>query len=107
MAHPIGRLLLAATACGACLCASVQAQTLDTVVIRAELENMEGLARSASEGIVSGERLRALPLLRPGVFQVSGHDVVLNGHRQRVSSKGELDPQVSKHIAPGGQVSLG
>jgi len=66
MAHPIGRLLLAATACGACLCASVQAQTLDTVVIRAELENMEGLARSASEGIVSGERLRALPLLRPG-----------------------------------------
>ena len=36
MAHPIGRLLLAATACGACLCASVQAQTLDTVVIRAE-----------------------------------------------------------------------
>ena len=66
MAHPIGRLLLAATACGACLCVSVQAQTLDTVVIRAELENMEGLARSASEGMVSGERLRALPLQRPG-----------------------------------------
>ena len=50
----------------ACLWAALQAQTLDTVLIRGELENMEGLARSASEGIVSGERLRALPLLRPG-----------------------------------------
>ena len=70
MAHPMHRLWLAASACGACLCASVQAQTptptLDTVEIRAELENMAGVARSASEGIVSGERLRALPLLRPG-----------------------------------------
>jgi hypothetical protein len=53
-------------AASASLCAGVQAQTLDTVLIRGELENMEGLARSASEGIVSGERLRALPLLRPG-----------------------------------------
>ncbi|MBV7414421.1 hypothetical protein [Aeromonas sp. sif2433] len=35
-----------------------------------------------------------LPLLRPGVFQVSGHDVVLNSHHQRVSSKGDLDPKV-------------
>ena len=68
MAHPMHRLWLAALACGACLCASVQAQTQtpDTVEIRAELENMAGVARSASEGIVAGERLRALPLLRPG-----------------------------------------
>ena len=44
----------------------VQAQGVDTVEVRAERENMTGIARSASEGIVSGERLRALPLLRPG-----------------------------------------
>lgn len=48
------------------LCVSVQAQDANTVEVRAELENLTGLARSASEGIVSGERLRAMPLLRPG-----------------------------------------
>ncbi len=66
MKGPFRRRWLAPWLCGAGLCASVQAQNPDTVVIRAELENMEGLARSASEGMVSGERLRALPLLRPG-----------------------------------------
>jgi hypothetical protein len=53
-------------AVSASLCAGVQAQGADTVEVRAERESMSGLARSASEGIVSGERLRALPLLRPG-----------------------------------------
>jgi len=63
------RQLLAHTLCAAAsasLCAGVQAQGADTVEVRAERENMTGIARAASEGIVSGERLRALPLLRPG-----------------------------------------
>lgn len=53
-------------AASASLCAEVQAQGADTVEVRAERENMTGIARAASQGIVSGERLRALPLLRPG-----------------------------------------
>lgn len=60
----LARVLWAAACVG--LCTPVQAQGADTVEVRAELENMTGLARSASEGIVSGERLRAMPLLRPG-----------------------------------------
>ena len=61
---PLVRLLWAAASVGLCTC--VQAQSADTVEVRAEQENMAGVARSASEGVISGERLRAMPLLRPG-----------------------------------------
>ena len=39
---------------------------LPTIEVRAEAENRAGLAEAASQGVVSGERLSALPLLRPG-----------------------------------------
>ena len=48
---------------------SVQAQTTDqsgTIEIRAKTENLMGSANSGSEGIVSGLRISALPILRPG-----------------------------------------
>jgi outer membrane receptor protein involved in Fe transport len=39
---------------------------LSTVEVRARAENLEAIAGSGSEGIVSSQRLAAVPLLRPG-----------------------------------------
>ncbi|NJD26135.1 MAG: TonB-dependent receptor [Betaproteobacteria bacterium] len=39
---------------------------LSAVEIRARAGNLEGLATAGSEGVVSGQRLEAVPLLRPG-----------------------------------------
>ena len=44
----------------------VQAESVPVVNIRARLEDLEGIAQAASEGVVSAERLAAVPLLRPG-----------------------------------------
>lgn len=38
---------------------------LSTVEVRSRVENREGIAAAASEGVVSGERLASVPLLRP------------------------------------------
>ena len=38
---------------------------LSTVEVRARAENLEGIASAASEGVVSSQRLLAVPLLRP------------------------------------------
>jgi outer membrane receptor protein involved in Fe transport len=38
---------------------------LSTVEVRAQAENLEGIAAAASEGVVSSQRLQAVPLLRP------------------------------------------
>lgn len=42
-----------------------QAPTLSTVEVRSQVENQEGVANAASEGVVSGARLASVPLLRP------------------------------------------
>ncbi len=39
---------------------------LSPVEIRARAENLEGIAASGSEGVVSSQRLSAVPVLRPG-----------------------------------------
>ncbi|WP_265946903.1 TonB-dependent receptor [Dechloromonas sp. A34] len=39
---------------------------LSTVEVRAQAENLEGIATAGSEGVVSSQRLAAVPLLRPG-----------------------------------------
>ncbi|RIX44155.1 MAG: TonB-dependent receptor [Rhodocyclales bacterium GT-UBC] len=39
---------------------------LSTVEVRAQAENLEGIAAAGSEGIVSSQRLAAIPILRPG-----------------------------------------
>ena len=54
---------LALTACAAL---ASDATELSVVEIRARAENLEGLAVSGSEGVVSSQRLQAVPLLRPG-----------------------------------------
>ena len=46
--------------------AAHEAAELSTIEVRAQAENLQGLARSGSEGIVSSQRLAAVPLLRPG-----------------------------------------
>ncbi|NDE05432.1 MAG: TonB-dependent receptor, partial [Flavobacteriia bacterium] len=55
--------------CFAFFLISSQAQTTEqsgTVEIRSKAENLTGIANSGSEGIVSGLRIAALPILRPG-----------------------------------------
>jgi len=39
---------------------------LSTVEVRAKAENIEGIAAAGSEGVVSSQRLSAMPILRPG-----------------------------------------
>ena len=43
-----------------------EAVELSTIEVRAQVENLEGIASSGSEGVVSGQRLAAVPLQRPG-----------------------------------------
>ncbi len=45
--------------------AAEEIATLSAVEVRARVENLEGLAVSGSEGVVSGQRLAAVPLQRP------------------------------------------
>ena len=45
---------------------AADAPELSAVEVRARAENLEGLAVSGSEGVVSSQRLQAVPLLRPG-----------------------------------------
>src|SRR5574343_509599 len=54
-------LLLATASVGA-----HQSTELSAVEVRARAENVEGIAASGSEGVVSSQRLGAVPLLRPG-----------------------------------------
>jgi outer membrane receptor protein involved in Fe transport len=42
-----------------------EAPTLSSVEVRSQVENQEGIASAASEGVVSGARLASVPLLRP------------------------------------------
>lgn len=39
---------------------------LSSVEVRAKIENLEGIASAGSEGIVSSQRISAIPILRPG-----------------------------------------
>jgi outer membrane receptor protein involved in Fe transport len=43
-----------------------EATVLSPIEVRAQTENLEGLAIAGSEGVVSGQRLAAVPLQRPG-----------------------------------------
>jgi hypothetical protein len=46
--------------------AAQDAPQLSAVEVRAQVENLEGLAMAGSEGVVSGQRLATVPLQRPG-----------------------------------------
>lgn len=46
--------------------AAHEASELSAVEVRAQAENLEGIATAASEGVVASQRLAAVPLLRPG-----------------------------------------
>ncbi len=46
--------------------AAQEGATLSVVEIRSQAENLEGVAAAGSEGVVSRQRLDAVPLLRPG-----------------------------------------
>jgi outer membrane receptor protein involved in Fe transport len=46
--------------------AAHEATELSAVEVRAKAENLEGIASSGSEGVVSSQRLAAVPILRPG-----------------------------------------
>ncbi|MFN4341329.1 MAG: TonB-dependent receptor [Azonexus sp.] len=54
-------LLLATVSVGA-----LESAELSAVEVRARAENLEGIAAAGSEGVVSSQRLAALPILRPG-----------------------------------------
>jgi len=43
-----------------------EATELSAVEVRAKSENLEGIATTGSEGVVSSQRLAAVPILRPG-----------------------------------------
>ncbi len=43
-----------------------ESSELSAVEVRARAENLEGIAGSGSEGVVSSQRLAAVPILRPG-----------------------------------------
>ena len=46
--------------------AAHESTELSTVEVRARAENLEGIAAAGSEGVVSSQRLSAVPILRPG-----------------------------------------
>ena len=54
-------LLLAVSGVGA-----HESTELSAVEVRAKAENLEGIAAAGSEGVVSSQRLAAVPILRPG-----------------------------------------
>ncbi len=59
----VGVLLAAAITAGA---VAQDQPMLSAVEIRSQTENLEGMAAAGSEGVVSRQRLAAVPLLRPG-----------------------------------------
>jgi len=61
------RLFLISYAASLCLNASAEEpKLLSSVEVRASSENLQGEAAAGSEGVVSSQRLQALPILRPG-----------------------------------------
>lgn len=59
-------LLLLSGALNISIALAQSSDTAGTIEIRSKAENLTGIANSGSEGIVSGLRIAALPLLRPG-----------------------------------------
>ncbi len=57
----VSYLLLAVSGVGA-----HESTELSAVEVRAKAENLEGIAAAGSEGVVSSQRLAAVPILRPG-----------------------------------------
>jgi len=51
-----------------------------TIEIRAKAENLTGIANSASEGIISGLRISALPILRPGEIMETVPGLIVTQH---------------------------
>jgi hypothetical protein len=51
-----------------------------TIEIRAKSENLTGVANSGSEGIVSGLRIAALPILRPGEIMEMVPGLIVTQH---------------------------
>jgi len=59
-------LLLLSGALNISIALAQSSDTAGTIEIRSKAENITGIANSGSEGIVSGLRIAALPILRPG-----------------------------------------
>ena len=59
-------LLLLSGALNISISLAQSSDTAGTIEIRSKAENITGIANSGSEGIVSGLRIAALPILRPG-----------------------------------------
>ena len=56
------------------------AEPTGTIEIRAKIENLAGVANSGSEGIVSGLRIAALPILRPGEIMEMVPGLIVTQH---------------------------
>lgn len=56
------------------------AEPTGTIEIRAKAENLTGMANSGSEGIVSGLRIAALPILRPGEIMEMVPGLIVTQH---------------------------
>lgn len=56
------------------------AEPTGTIEIRAKAENLTGVANSGSEGIVSGLRIAALPILRPGEIMEMVPGLIVTQH---------------------------
>jgi len=54
--------------------------TAETIEIRSKAENLTGIANSGSEGIVSGLRIAALPILRPGEIMEMVPGLIVTQH---------------------------
>jgi hypothetical protein len=52
----------------------------ETIEIRSKAENLTGIANSGSEGIVSGLRIAALPILRPGEIMEMVPGLIVTQH---------------------------
>jgi hypothetical protein len=57
-----------------------QAEPVGTIEIRAKTENLMGIASTGSEGIVSGLRIAALPILRPGEIMEMVPGLIVTQH---------------------------
>ena len=64
----------------ACGLAAHESTELSAVEVRAQAENLQGIAGSASEGVIASQRLQAVPLLRAGEALESIPGLIVTQH---------------------------
>ena len=64
----------------ACGLAAHESTELSAVEVRAQAENLQGIAGSASEGVIASQRLQAVPLLRAGEALESVPGLIVTQH---------------------------